>query len=73
MIYYDNIGATYLAVNPVFHFCMKHLALDYHFVNQFVQSGQLRVTHITSDDQLADALTNSYLVDSFKLFLSRSD
>lgn len=36
---------------------MKHIALDYHFVRQFVQSGQLRVTHVSSSDQLADALT----------------
>lgn len=57
MIYYDNIGATYLAANPVFHSRMKHIALDYHFVRQFVQSGELRVSHIASADQLADALT----------------
>lgn len=56
-IYCDNIGATYLAANPVFHSRMKHIALDYHFVRQFVQSGQVRVSHISSMDQLADALT----------------
>ncbi|CAA7057458.1 unnamed protein product [Microthlaspi erraticum] len=57
VIYCDNIGATYLAANPVFHSRMKHITLDYHFVRQFVQGGQLRVTHVTSDDQLANALT----------------
>ncbi|CAA7036575.1 unnamed protein product [Microthlaspi erraticum] len=57
VIYCDNIGATYLAANPVFHSRMKHIALDYHFVRQFVQNGQLRVTHVSSEDQLADALT----------------
>lgn len=57
VIYCDNIGATYLAENPVFHLRMKHLALDYHFVRQFVQSGALRVSHVNSADQLADALT----------------
>ena len=31
-IYCDNIGANYLAANPVFHSRMKHIALDYHFV-----------------------------------------
>lgn len=31
VIYCDNIGATYLSANPVFHSRMKHLALDYHF------------------------------------------
>lgn len=37
-IYCDNIGATYLAANPVFHSRMKHLALDYHFVRHQVQT-----------------------------------
>lgn len=32
VLYCDNIGATYLSANPVFHSRMKHLALDYHFV-----------------------------------------
>lgn len=56
-IYCDNIGANYLAANPVFHSRMKHIALDYHFVRGYIQSGQLRVSHINSADQLADALT----------------
>lgn len=29
-IYCDNLGATYLCANPVFHSRMKHVALDYH-------------------------------------------
>lgn len=56
-IYCDNVGATYLSANPIFHSRMKHLALDFHFVRQNVQSGALRVAHISTHDQLADALT----------------
>lgn len=36
---------------------MKHLALDFHFVRDNVRSGALRVTHVSTKDQLADALT----------------
>lgn len=57
VIYCDNVGATYLCANPVFHSRMKHVALDYHFIRKMVQSGFLRVSHATSKDQLADALT----------------
>lgn len=32
VVYCDNVGATYLCANPVFHSRMKHLALDYHFI-----------------------------------------
>ncbi|CAA7051295.1 unnamed protein product [Microthlaspi erraticum] len=31
VVYCDNVGATYLCANPVFHSRMKHLALDYHY------------------------------------------
>lgn len=36
---------------------MKHVALDYHFVRGYIQSGALRVAHVSTKDQLADALT----------------
>ncbi|KAG7548771.1 Reverse transcriptase RNA-dependent DNA polymerase [Arabidopsis suecica] len=57
VIYCDNIGATYLCANPVFHSRMKHVAVDYHVIRDLVQSGLLRVRHVASADQLADALT----------------
>lgn len=57
VLYCDNIGATYLSANPVFHSRMKHLAIDYHFVRKQVQAKTLRVSHISSTDQLDDALT----------------
>lgn len=37
-VYYDNISATYLCANPVFHTRMKHIALDYHFVRGQIQT-----------------------------------
>lgn len=57
VIYCDNVGATYLCANPVFHSRIKHLALDYHFIRNQITSGILRVAHVSSKDQLADALT----------------
>jgi len=57
VIYYDNVGATQLSSNPIFHSHMKHVAVDYHFIRDQVQSGRLRVAHISSADQLADLLT----------------
>ena len=57
VIFCDNVGATFLCANPVFHSRMKHIALDYHFVRNQVQHGVLSVAHIHTRDQLADALT----------------
>jgi hypothetical protein len=57
VIYCDNIGATQLYSNPIFHSRMKHVAIDFYFIRDQVQSGVLRVAHVSSEDQLADALT----------------
>lgn len=50
VIYCDNVGVTYLCSNPVFHSRMKHIAIDFHFVRDLVQSSLLRVSHVSSAD-----------------------
>jgi hypothetical protein len=32
----DNMGAKYLASGPVFHGSMKHIEVDYHFIQDQV-------------------------------------
>lgn len=32
ILYYDNLGATYLFVNLAIHSQIKHVDIDYHFV-----------------------------------------
>lgn len=53
----DNIGATYLSANPIFHRQTKHVEVDYHFVRERVASRQLEVRFISSKDQIADIMT----------------
>ncbi|CAL1406776.1 unnamed protein product [Linum trigynum] len=67
----DNLGATYFSANPVFHSRMKHLALDYHFVRQLVQSGRLSVRYIPTAQQLADTLTKPLPATRFLLLRSK--
>ena len=52
VIYCDNVGATNLFSNPVFHLHMKHVALYYHFFREQVQNGYLHVTHVASANHL---------------------
>ncbi|CAA7014680.1 unnamed protein product [Microthlaspi erraticum] len=66
-VYCDNVGANYLCANPVFHSRMKHIALDYHFVHEQVQSGMFRVSHVSTHDQLADMLTKPLPRSHFQL------
>ncbi|XP_019189004.1 PREDICTED: uncharacterized protein LOC109183378 [Ipomoea nil] len=53
----DNLGATYLAANPVFHARTKHVEIDYHFVRDKVASGDFIVSFVSTKDQLAVIFT----------------
>jgi hypothetical protein len=55
----DNMGAKYLASNPVFHGRMKHVEIDYHFIRDRVVKKLLDVRFISTDDQLADGFTKA--------------
>lgn len=47
---------------------MKHVAMDYHFIRDQVQSGRLHVAHISSADQLADLLIKPLSTSPFQFF-----
>jgi hypothetical protein len=55
----DNLGATYLSANPVFHARTKHIEIDYHFVRERVAAKLLSIRFISSDDQATDGFTKS--------------
>jgi hypothetical protein len=53
----DNLGATYLTANPMFHARTKHIEIDFHFVRDKVASKNLVVCFISTKDQKADIFT----------------
>jgi hypothetical protein len=64
----DNLGAKYLASNPVFHGRVKHIEIDYHFVCERVAQGLLRIDYVSTRDHIADGFTEGLWVQSFENF-----
>jgi hypothetical protein len=65
----DNLGATYLSANPIFHARTKHIEIDFHFVRERVANNLLAIHFISSNDQVADGFTKALPVkklDEFK-------
>ncbi|CAN6705143.1 unnamed protein product [Malus baccata var. baccata] len=71
LMHCDNLSATYMVVNPVFHACTKHIDLDYHFVQERVASGTHRVHFVPSVSQLSNLFTKSLSKTRFQSLCSK--
>ena len=71
ILWCDNLGATYLSVNPIFHARTKHVEVDYHFVRDRVAKKEIVVRFISSQDQLANVLTKPLPHAPFTYFRSK--
>ena len=59
VVFGDSQGAIALAQNPVFHPRSKHIAIQYHFTRELIQSNQITVQYISTKDMVADILTKA--------------
>ena len=71
IIWYDNLSAISLALNPAFLARTKHVEINYHFVCEHVICGDLKVQYIPTEDQLADLLTKALPSPRFLLLSNK--
>eukprot|EP00268_Persea_americana_P025822 TRINITY_DN25195_c0_g2_i1.p1 TRINITY_DN25195_c0_g2~~TRINITY_DN25195_c0_g2_i1.p1 ORF type:complete len:278 (+),score=33.22 TRINITY_DN25195_c0_g2_i1:2074-2907(+) len=67
ILWCDNISASSLAANPVFHARTKHVEADYHFVREKVLQKTMEVRYVNTQDQLADIFTKGLHPRRFQL------
>ena len=49
-IWCDKVSALAIASNTIFHACIKHREVDYHFIREQVLRRDLRIKYISMDD-----------------------
>jgi hypothetical protein len=64
LIHHDNQGSISWAEGGLRK--VKHVELKYHFTQHLIQSGQVRVTCVPSEENLADGLTKALAGAQFK-------
>jgi hypothetical protein len=70
-IYEDNQGAIALANNPEYHARTKHVDIQYHFVRECVENGDIELEYCPTADMVADALTKALPKDRHWMLLGR--
>ena len=53
----DSTSAVSVAKNPVLHSTTKHIEVRYHFLRDNVEKGNISLSYVPTQDQLADIFT----------------
>jgi hypothetical protein len=54
---YDNESAIRMADNPIEHSRTKHIDIQYHFLRDHQQKGDIQIAYVNTHNQLADIFT----------------
>jgi len=67
-LHIDNQSAIAIAKNPKFHDRTKHIDIHYHFLCHKVESGDITLDYVSTNDQPADVLTKGLAREKHKKF-----
>lgn len=70
-IFCDNQSAGLMAKNPVFHERTKHIAIKYHFVREVIESKDIIVKYLPTEEMPADVLTKGLCLPKHELCATR--
>ena len=62
----DNVGAMFLANNPVLSQRTKHISVRHHFVREFIEDGILKILFVKSKMNQADIFTKNLSRDLYE-------
>ena len=68
IIHEDNQSSIALARNPVHHARTKHIDIQYHFIREKVDSKEIELIYLPTDDMHADTLTKPLPFPKFAKF-----
>jgi len=71
VVYEDNQPAIALTNNPVHHGRTKHIDIKHHFVRSRVESQEIRVEYVPTDEMVADVLTKPLSGPTFAKMVER--
>ena len=76
VIQVDNKSAIELAKNPMNHERSKHIDVQFHFIRDHVKEGNVKLLHVTSQDQVANIFTKpppKVLFHKYKKMIGMTD
>jgi hypothetical protein len=62
----DNQSAIRLVKNPEYHKRTKHIDIQYHFIREKFENGDIGISYISTDQQIADIMTKPLPRDKFE-------
>ena len=52
--------------NPVYHSRTRHIAINYHFIREAIEEGEVELNFCRSEEQIADILTKALPKEKFQ-------